>query len=73
MYKLYLWLGPGRDVYIQLRVPDDHYWQRDWCLTDSLASASELTIEWIQESLGLIYEITNPEKLEIIQVREHTK
>ena len=68
MYKLHLWLGPGKDFFIK-KYPDD-----DWGLVDTLQDASELSIDWIQKHLGDIYLFNSSiEQMEILQVREHSK
>ena len=72
MYKLKLWLGPNKEFFVKSKNMDDPYWKNGWMLVDSLEEASELSIYWIQEEIGLVYEIYNPERVEILQVREHS-
>lgn len=68
MYKLRIWGGPGRDWWVQLSSDKE-----DWMVTPHLAEGSELTIEWIQKNLGSVYLHYAPERVEILQVREHRK
>lgn len=74
MYKLRIWLGPGQDYFIKSeQVYEYGRWLENWDLVSTLELASELTIEWIQENIGDIYDIINPEMVQILQVREHAK
>lgn len=68
MYKLRIWGGPGLDWWVQLS-PDEV----DWTVRDLLSEGSELTIEWIQKNIGNIFLYYKPERVEILQVREHSK
>jgi hypothetical protein len=68
MYKLRLWNGLEKEFFVKI-AEQSH--DNAWCLTSSLKEASELTIDWIQKNLGLIYAAENPEIIEILQVREH--
>lgn len=66
MYKLRIWQGPGKDHFVKLS-PD----KEDWGLVEGVEDGSELTIEWVQKNLGTIHEVFFPERIEILQVREH--
>lgn len=68
MYKLRIWEGPGKDYFVNLSSDEE-----DWGTVTNINDASELTIEWIQKNIGVIYRVFNPEMLEILQVREHSK
>jgi hypothetical protein len=66
MYKLRLWKGPGKDYFVKIT-----HQCFDYMLVESLDDATECTIEFILENLGMIYETEDPERVEILQVREH--
>lgn len=67
MYKLRIWGGPGKDWWVQLS-PD----KVDWTVRPLLSQGSELTIEWIQKNIGNVFLHYKPERVEILQVREHS-
>lgn len=73
MYKLRIWEGPGRDYFVTIVTPADRFWHRQWKTVPTIEEASELTIEWIQKNIGEIYDIIDPEMVQILQVREHSK
>lgn len=68
MYKLKIWQGPDKVYFVELP-----YDQLDWRPVEGIENGSELTIEWIQKNLGVIYEVFKPEMIQILQVREHSK
>lgn len=70
MYKLHLWLGPDKDLFLK---KNDLGNNEGWEFVSCLEEASELTIEWIQKWLGEIILLMCPERTEILQVREHSK